>query len=42
MQIIDERETQKKKKKKKDRKEQGGTEAVVKGSELNDFDVRLS
>ena len=27
---------------KKDRKEQGGTEATVKGSELNDFVVHLS
>ena len=26
----------------KDRKEQGGTEAIVKGSELNDFVVHLS
>ena len=25
----------------KDRKEQGGTEAIVKGSELNDFVVHL-
>ena len=28
--------------KNKDRKEQGGTEAIVKGSELNDFVVHLS
>ena len=33
---------QKKQKKNKDRKEQGGTEAIVKGSELNDFVVHLS
>ena len=26
----------------KDRKEQGGTEAIMKGSELNDFVVHLS
>ena len=26
----------------KDRKEQGGAEAIVKGSELNDFVVHLS
>ena len=44
-----ERETQKatknpppKKQTNKDRKEQGGTEAIVKGSELNDFVVHLS
>ena len=37
--IIDERETPKENKK---RKEQGGTEAIVKGWELNDFVVRLS
>ena len=45
MKILDEREIQKTKQKKqttKDRKEQGGTEATVKGSELNDFVVRLS
>ena len=45
MKIIDERETQKKKKqtnKNKDRKEQGGTKAIVKGWELNDFVVHLS
>ena len=29
-------------KKKKDRKEQWGTEAIVKGLELNDFDGHLS
>ena len=42
--IVDERETQKKKKKKtnKDRKEQGETEATVKGCELNDFVVHLT
>ena len=32
----------KRKAKKKDRKEQWGTEAIVKGLELNDFDVHLS
>ena len=37
--IIDERETQKKN---KDSKERGGTAAIVKGWELNDFVVRLS
>ena len=45
MKIIDERETQKKQKKtnkNKDRKEQGGTKAIVKGWELNDFVVHLS
>ena len=45
MKIIDERETQKKPKKtnkNKDRKEQGGTKAIVKGWELNDFVVHLS
>ena len=26
----------------KDRKEQGGTEAIVKGLKINDFDVHLS
>ena len=31
MKIVDERETQKTTKKNKDRKEQGGTEATVKG-----------
>ena len=40
--IVDERETQKKKKKNKDRKEQGETEATVKGCELNDFVVHLT
>ena len=42
--IIDQRETQKQKKTKtsKDRKEQGGTEAIVKGCELNDFVAHLS
>ena len=39
MKIVDERETQKTTKKNKDRKEQGGTEATVKGRELNDFVV---
>ena len=48
MKIIDERETQKKQqqqqqqKTNKDRKEQGETEAIVKGWELNDFVVHLS
>ena len=49
MKIVDERETQKtttttktKQKTNKDRKEQGQTEAIVKGSELNDFAVHLS
>ena len=47
MKIIDERETQKQKQKKKknknkDRWEQGGTEAIVNGWELNDFVVHLS
>ena len=49
MKIVDERETQKKKKQQqqrkitnKDRKEQRGTEAIMKGSELNDFVVHLS
>ena len=50
MKIIDERETKKKTKKnqtnrekykKKDRKEQGGTEAIVKEWELNDFFVQV-
>ena len=42
--IIDKRETQKQKKTKtsKDRKEQGGTEAIVKGWELNGFVAHLS
>ena len=40
MKVIDERET-KKKKKKKDRKEQGKSEAIVKGWELNDFVLQL-
>ena len=47
MKIIDEKETQrqktnKKKTTRKDRKEQGGTEAIVKGWVLNDFVVHLS
>ena len=45
MKIVDETETQKattKTKTNKDRKEQGGTEAIVKESELNDFVVHLS
>ena len=42
MKIVDERETQKTTKKtNKDRKEQGGTETILKGSELNDFVVHL-
>ena len=42
MKIVDERETQKNNKKtNKDRKEQGGTETILKGSELNDFVVHL-
>ena len=40
MKIIDEKEIQQKKN--KDRKEQGGTEAMMKGWELNDFVVHLS
>ena len=41
--IIDERETHEKTKqnKNKNKKEQGGTEAIVKGWELNDLAVRL-
>ena len=39
--IIDERETQNKTKN-KDRRKQGGTEALLKGWELNDFVVHLS
>ena len=36
--VVDERETQKTTKKaNKDRKEQGGTKAIVKGCELNNF-----
>ena len=42
MKIIDEKEIQQKKKKNKDRKQQGGTEAMMKGWELNDFVVHLS
>ena len=44
MKIVHEREAQKtttKKKENKDRKEPGGTEAIVKGSRLNDFVVYL-
>ena len=41
MKIVNERETQKTTTN-KDRKEQGATEAIVKGSELNDFVVHLS
>ena len=39
MKIIDERELSKTN---KDRKQQGGTEAIVEGWELNDFVVHLS
>ena len=42
MKIIDERETQKQNKKKTKTKEQGCTEAIVKGLELNNFVVHLS
>ena len=48
MKVVDERETQiattakNNKQTNKDRKEQGGTEAIVKGSELNDFVAHLS
>ena len=54
MKIVDEIETQKQNKKtkettttsttksNKDRKEQGGKKTIVKGWELNDFDVDLS
>ena len=45
MKIVDEREMQKATTtttKNKDRKEQGGKEAITKGSELNDFVVHLS
>ena len=43
MKIIEERESLKKKNKaNKDRQEQGGTEAIMKGWELNDFAVHLS
>ena len=42
MKIIDVRQAQKATKKtNKDRKEQGGTEAIMKGSELNAFVVHL-
>ena len=40
--IIDETETKNKAKQNKDRKEQGQTEAIVKGWELRDFAVHLS
>ena len=39
MKVVDEREMQKTTKKQTDRKEQGETEAVMKGRELNDFVV---
>ena len=43
MKIIDEREMQKQtKKKSKNRTEQGGTEAIVKGWDLNGFAAHLS
>ena len=44
MKIVDERETQTTTTTttNKDRKEQRGTQAIVKGSELNDFVVHLS
>ena len=43
MKIVDEREMQSTTKKtNKDRKEQGGTEAMVKGGELNDSVVQLN
>ena len=45
MKIVDQRETQTTTTtttKSKDRKEQGGTKAIAKGSELNDFVVHLS
>ena len=42
MKIVDERDTQKTTKKtNKDRNEQGRTETILKGSELNDFVVHL-
>ena len=41
MKIIDERETPKKRQK-RTRGVEGGTEAIVKGWELNDFVVHLS
>ena len=41
MKIRHERKTHKKQRN-KDRKEQGGTEAIVKGLELNDFVEHLS
>ena len=42
MKIIDEGESNNNNNKKRDRKEQGGTEAIMKGSELNDFVVHLN
>ena len=39
---MKEKRKKKKKKKDKDRKGQGGTEAIVKGRELNAFVARLS
>ena len=42
MPTISVRKNEKKSEKSKDRKEQGGTEAIVKRWELNDFAVRLS
>ena len=40
--MKEKRKKQQQKKPKKDRKKQGGTEAIVKGWELNDFVVHLS
>ena len=43
MKLVDERETQRTtKKKNKDRKEEGGTETIMKGWDLNDFVVHVS
>ena len=43
MKIVDVKDTQNATKKiNKDRKEQGGTETIVKGWELNDFVMHLS
>ena len=42
MKKIDEREIKKRRKNKQKQKEARGTEAVVKGWELNDFAVHLS
>ena len=40
--MKEKRKKQQQKKPKKDRKKQGGTEAIVKGWELNDFVVHIS